>query len=399
VTTSERFCPDGGWLVKGPTPVPDDPSDFHDGLSGTTIGCNRLRCARCGADVRSQRVWLDRELDDEARSALYAADDWTAIHGVHGSPEFRLYACRCATFQCTHSQGTLDTDRDDLAAVEPPPWLCQGHPAPALPLLVDGERVGGVDDLRPLAERVLTGWSPSEAPPPAHYFPAVWAGRVHRRLHPLPEADEWARLIALGLHGDEYQRGLALHFFALEPDAPGFEEVVELAERLDPARLGDVIRTWYGRSEDTSEQDWDELVALMGGECCARGSFLKTLLRRIGWIQIPLDEVDARARELVRAAVLADPSSLDDDALDTLAAGDGDWLARQARTVVLALEDGVSALMSALRGANREEPLVVAGVAIAAISKKRRDELAAWIRSMPDEDSAYAAVLRRALKR
>ncbi len=352
MTTSERFCPDGGWLVKGPTPVPDDPSDFHDGLSGTTIGCNRLRCARCGADVRSQRVWLDRELDDEARSALYAADDWTAIHGVHGSPEFRLYACRCATFQCTHSQATLDTNRDDLTAVEPPPWLCQGHPEPTLPLAVDGERVGGVADLRHLAERVLTGWSPSGAPPPAHYFPAVWAGRVHRRLHPLPEADEWARLIALGLHGDEYQRGLALHFFALEPDAPGFEEVVDLAERLEPARLGDVVRTWYGRSEDTSDQDWDELVGLMGGECCARGSFLKTLLRRIGWIRIPPGEVDARALELVRAAVLADPSSLDDDALD-----------------------------------------------IARNSKKRRDELAAWIRSMPDDDSAYAAVLRRALKR
>ena len=394
----DRFCPGGGWLVKEPTPVPRDPADHDDGVSDAVVGCNRLRCGRCAEWVRSHLAYLDGALEPEAIAALYAAEDWTTLAAVTPNPEFRLYACRCSVYLCTSSTRTLDPDLDSLSQVEPPVWVCQGHPEPTLPLWLDGHDVSDVDDLRPLAERLLAGWVPRAAPPPTNFFPAGWASRVYHRLQPLPEADLWAAMVAEGLGRGEHARGLALRFFAMNPRAPGFEQVVEQAESRDPAELMAPIRTWFGRSEDTSDQDWQDLLDLMGGAYHHTTSVLRTLLRRVEWAELPLDDLDARCRELVRAAVIAAPDALDEHAIEALARDDGDWFARQAKAVLRGREDGVGELIGALRDARREEPLIVAGVAISTIGAKRRRELEAWLETTPSDDGAYRAVLRRALR-
>ncbi len=393
-----RVCPGGGWLVHGARPVPEDPSDWYDPQSGVLVGCNRLSCYRCGADVRSAVVHLDAELDPAGIEALYAADWATVTVLSRDIPQTRLYACRCSVWQAWHAAATLDPDGDAPGEAEPPAWACQGHPQPTLPLDVDGVLLREEADLPALAARVLSGWCPRGGPPASNYFPALWAARVYCRLLMTPLAPAWAQSIVAGLDSDDPRAvGLALHAFALIPRAPGFEALLERAEAMAPGALSTPRRTWYGRTEDTPDADWRALLELMGEDYGVDASYLRPLLMRLRCSTLPLDDLDVRARERVRAAVLASPDALDEEGLGELARGDGEWMARQARAIVRRKRHGVAAVMDALRAARNEEHLLIGATALAAVGAKKRRELAAWLDAMPDEDRPYRRVLKGVL--
>lgn len=393
-----RFCPDGGWLVMGVRTVPEDPSDWYDPASGAIVGCGRLRCGGCGELVRSRSsVDAKRRLSPDQIDALYDTADWSTLPFIEDSYSMRLYACRCSLFACHSDAPTLDPHFDALADREPPNWTCSGHPEPSLPLDLDGFTIGGPDDLDPLAARVLGGWCPRTGPPPANFFPAVWAARAYRRLQPLSLADHWATAIAAGLDSAEAPvRGLALHFFFLNPHAPGFERVVQAAEGAELAELSTIERTWFGYTEDDELEEDEEEFGVGGGQNAWR---LRTLLSRVEESTLPLDDLDIRARELVRAAVLANADAVNEEQLCDLARADGEWLARHARQVVRGKKHQVWQLMSALRDARREEPLIIAGVALMKVGAKKRRELAEWLEGVADDEGAYSLVLKQALKR
>jgi hypothetical protein len=392
-----RFCPDGGWLVMGVRTVPDDPSDHYDPQSGAIVACNRLRCGSCGEVVRSAAaVDVNRRLKPSELDRQYDTADWTTLPWIESSYAMRLYACRCSLFACHSDAPTLDPNFDPESDREPPNWTCSGHIEPLLPLDVDGFRVAEQADLAPLAERVLGGWCPRTGPPPANFFPGVWAARVYCRLKTLPEAEAWALSIAEGLGSSEAPvRGLALHFFALNPDAPGFERVLEAAEQGSLDDLGTIDRTWFGRTEDDPIQDDEEEFGVGFGQ---NAWLLRPLLNRVFRSSLPLDDVDVRARDLVRGAVLEDSDVLDAEALRDLAAADGEWVARNARAIVRGKNHEVWQFMDALRRARREENLIIGGMAVMKTGSRKKRELAEWLDGMPD-DSPYTFVLKQALAR
>src|SRR3954470_18948101 len=75
---------------------------------GDLVGCNRLRCQRCEEPVRAQ---------------------------VLQDGERRRYACGCQQ-HVEIWRHQVDADPDDL--VGPDGWMCEGHPAFALPATLDG---------------------------------------------------------------------------------------------------------------------------------------------------------------------------------------------------------------------------------------------------------------------
>lgn len=121
--TDVLFCDDGGLLVGTGHPMPTDPREaYREG--GSLIGCNRLRCARCGAMVRHfDGVQLARELlSGDEYAALWATVDQTGFPQLRAAPipQVRFYFCQCFNF---HTAGAVAApSREDAD------WSCAGHP-------------------------------------------------------------------------------------------------------------------------------------------------------------------------------------------------------------------------------------------------------------------------------
>jgi hypothetical protein len=116
-------CDNGGLLVGTAHAIPDDPrAAYREG--GALLGCNRLRCARCGAMVRHfDRVQLTRELlSGDEYAALWSAADPTSFALLRAAPvpTVRFYFCECFNF---HTAGAVSApSREDAD------WSCAGHP-------------------------------------------------------------------------------------------------------------------------------------------------------------------------------------------------------------------------------------------------------------------------------
>src|SRR5688572_28031002 len=95
-----NHCHKGGYLVSPEQFLPDDLTD-HGMPALPVVGCNRLRCRRCGAWVRSGPGYAIA--DGLSRAEAYDEPDITA------SPKWRpyvqgrrLYFCRCSGYHEQH---------------------------------------------------------------------------------------------------------------------------------------------------------------------------------------------------------------------------------------------------------------------------------------------------------
>lgn len=266
-------CPRDGYLVGATSDVPTDPTDHAiDGLP--IIGCNRLRCLRCGVLVRST---VGLSLLAEPASiydipVLIASESGGPV--VAGPSERRLYFCRCSHWEEDGVQPLEDEDPDSYRSSPDVPWRCDGHPAIALPHNIDGTVVWSQADLSALAERALHGEVPAQD---------GWLVRLHARLSPVDAAVVTATAMAGMENADPRVRLCALRFFAHVSHAPACARLIELLT--------------------TRERALDEEIA---------------------WrVLEPLVTNDGPARELARACALGGRGT--NSLFRALAAGDADW--------------------------------------------------------------------------
>ncbi len=299
-------CPNSGYLVDATRTVPTDPTDCHvDDLA--VVGCNRLRCRHCKADVRHQVRLAFRERADypgKVLTALYETADLATSALLHdtGQP-WRLYLCKCNRWleTATHACDAPDADATDPQMA----WECSGHPHIALPHDFDGVAVATRAELRDLTVRFLHGFHPPGARAVDIPFSA-WLCRLPARLAP----DDAAVVVDAALEAlgdpDPRARARALELFTVVPS--------------DAAR--------------------DTLIAMLGGDRdgfagvpndLTRWTTTKTLEETAWRVVAPLVEGGGRARELARADALAGRAGR--VVFQALALGDSEWLALNAERI------------------------------------------------------------------
>src|SRR5262245_58968315 len=127
-------CTHNGHLVDATQALPSEPTDFAvDGLP--IVGCTRIRCRRCGAEVRSvSEVELARRnpLTTDEIATIYALSDPMASPLLRrADTSTRLYLCRCESWIELSDHRLWDPDPSES---DPQlPWRCQGHPTISLP--------------------------------------------------------------------------------------------------------------------------------------------------------------------------------------------------------------------------------------------------------------------------
>lgn len=214
-----RSCGPNAELVGGALWLPVEA--FEHGWA-SPVGCNRLRCTRCGEAVTSAVV---------AGGEVAGGGDAVGV--------VRRYRCGCA--QRDESwRSSVAGDPDGLA---PPPtsWECAGHPELELPCVLDGVQLAedaGEAEWREIARRGLL--TPPLVPPGVP-LGAVWVTRLYRLLgsgeakRKLGEAV--AELVEDVGEGPEV-RAAALEVFFNDPAAPGAERLAQLATTQRAALAG-----------------------------------------------------------------------------------------------------------------------------------------------------------------
>lgn len=248
-------CWNGGRLINGETPLPEDLSDYcaHEELA--PIGCNRLFCRDCEHWVKSAPGFSFAEANMEVNfGEIYDLPDFTsAPQIVRGNPTHRLYICRCRTWLERWWSNAYVEDPDP--ATEPTMnWRCGRHPPLYLPGDIDGLTVERESDLGPLTERALRGF----APPGAHKQDAVggaWVARLYARLIGSPAADIVDRTAAVHLRDpDAAVRERAIHFYYFFPTILGVQLICDILEG-DRSLYAGVPGAPYGwRENDTLEE-------------------------------------------------------------------------------------------------------------------------------------------------
>src|SRR5262245_31290786 len=141
-----RFCHRYPELVGPRHWLPPEPFEF-----GWTspVGCNNLRCERCGSPVRAE---------------------------VTG--EGRHYACACQRHDET-GVFQIGGESDDLYPLTLTEWVCAGHPDLRLPATLDGVRLDAATDWDAVA--VTAVLTPPFTPPRVELWQA-WLTRLYRLL-------------------------------------------------------------------------------------------------------------------------------------------------------------------------------------------------------------------------
>lgn len=166
------------------------------------VGCNRMRCRRCGEPVRAQ------VLQDGKR---------------------RHYACGCQQHEETWRH-QVDADPDDLGG--PNRWMCEGHPDFVLPATLDGVALAEGGDW---AAVVRLGFVQPPFTPPSVELAAPWIMRLYRLLAPEPTRRQLGAAVADAMNDpDAVVVAGTLDFFINEPDAPGAERLAELIPARRP---------------------------------------------------------------------------------------------------------------------------------------------------------------------
>ena len=197
-------CPDDGYMVGAQREIPEDPTDLA--VAGLPIiGCNRLRCLRCGVSVK-----------DSVSPEAKLADSGT-----------RVYSCDCRKWSENGVQALEDDDWETFRTSPDVPWECEGHPAIVLPHDIDGAVVGSQAELVTLAQRAVRG----EFPPRTRAADAAkgdWLVRFRARLNP-GDAAAVTSAVVEGLDDpDPHSRARALHFFTHVAHHPARERLLAL---------------------------------------------------------------------------------------------------------------------------------------------------------------------------
>lgn len=250
-----RTCEAGGLLVDARTRLPGDVCEYYRSATRVTVGCNRLRCRRCGAWVRSLPNW---GLPDGgiAAKTLYEAADWAGL--ATPSRGARLYACTCAAWEAVV---TNQIDNDHEAPSDPNvPWGCEGHPAPELPAQLGALRLADDADWDAVVDQILAGAAPRalSLPNGQREGPDVWLDWLYAWLAELPASDALSSAVAARLDDrDPLVVGRVLQFFQHFPLATGVDRVLVKAE-ADP---GDVTVGYPTPEHPRAPTVWAVLLA------------------------------------------------------------------------------------------------------------------------------------------
>ncbi len=236
-----NHCRAGGVLV-GPEQIfGPTPHDYAWPLADVPIGCNRLRCRKCGELVRSgNKFGPGPEFNTRWLEAL-RAPDWNALaaSGVlkHDSI-YRLYVCGC--LQHAETLYRYIEEEEAWQVVDPPPpWRCDGHPRLALPADVDGIAIGPATDFAALVSRAFAETLPREV---TGVFGDHWLSRLFHLIKHDPAGEKLSRavLAELTASSDPSVRVEALDFFRRNPSAPGAGELLALG-RAQRDRFAGVV--------------------------------------------------------------------------------------------------------------------------------------------------------------
>jgi hypothetical protein len=246
-----NHCYERGYLVDGKHHVPSNPTEhFFDGL-WYVYGCNRLGCARCGCHVRQQAgVGLDRRLTPVEVDAAYSEPTLSSLPALSVTEDVRLYLCRCS-YWLEHDLRSLTPDEGPVL----PPWRCVGHPAPRLPIHVDGVDISTEESLRLVVEGPLSGRLPPQAHDNERRAPCRWLLKVYGRLATSQDgaglAESLAQAVFAQVSGPPAVRANVLAFFAALPTAPGGDALLDLV-RGDRALFADVAHPDLGGTLEDS---------------------------------------------------------------------------------------------------------------------------------------------------
>ncbi|MCP4867256.1 MAG: hypothetical protein GY898_00880 [Proteobacteria bacterium] len=342
-----HYCHHGGYVVDGTLPLPDDPTDYAHPVVLDVIGCNQLGCTACGEAV----TW--------------------ALVGTT-----RTYRCSCESWTGPLYQAVSGHEADAFETERNLPWRCRGHAPATLPVDVDGATVDRDTDWDELADRVLAGWVPDLAGARAREVAGEWSKRLYSRMLGLPEGRAFGDAVGRRLSSPEPEVvGAAILFFQGFCAAPAFEALLELLEEgADPHQA------WPIRV-GTDRWNW---------------TLLMPVLRRLSLVRGELDEGDLRAWSIA-FRTLTDPSrDFDPDVLEALAATDGGELAVRSPEIVRSKAATVGKLLSSLGELDRDELVVVAGVALID-EKVGRPALKKWLALSRNRRKSWTPVLQQAL--
>ncbi|HUS29118.1 MAG TPA: hypothetical protein VMZ53_11425 [Kofleriaceae bacterium] len=293
---TDRVCAQGGLLVDGDTRLLTDPCEYYQTGLDLPVGCGRLRCSNCKEWVRAgpPKLGFKKDAPHDLR-ALHAAPDWSVLPFIESryalSRQLRLYACTC-TYWEAESVDPIDNDHE-LASDPNVPWRCAGHPAPDLPLTLNGLRIDAATNWAQLVDKVLKGSCPRELDRMLAIGPepAIWLSWLYGYLQGLSVADALSAAIADRLQDSDPQVvGRVLFFFTRFPRAVGIVKLVEYAE-ANPLRvaLGYPIPEY--RSAPTL---WGVLIAHAVTERAELAARVDTLIKRLMFIpraSLPHDDL------------------------------------------------------------------------------------------------------------
>jgi len=176
--------------------LPNAPFDYGWG----SIGCNQLRCGKCGQLVRS-RV-------DAARFC-------------------RHYECACQS-RDEYNYHVIGSDAGDDHEFRTA-WYCPGHPQLPLPIQLDGIDIAAVAPFSSIVSQTLAN------PPfiaPGFRSSSFWVQRLYRLLPAVSQQAAVGQAVAAQLASpDAATARAAIDFFCDIPAAPGGEHVAAVADR------------------------------------------------------------------------------------------------------------------------------------------------------------------------
>lgn len=218
-----RVCFGRGMLVGADYWVPSDPFEFAPANSILpAIGCNSLRCERCGEPPKGRRGFSTRAgmTDGGAYEAVDAdlRPDRAAL----------LYACRCQR-HVEYATRHLD-DFETLRPLDLP-WSCGGHPLPPWPLTLSGDPIDLDSRFEATVRALLCAALPAEVEPPIRDLAGFQAVRVFRLLDVRRQNALDASVSALLDDPDPLIRRGAIGFYRILPTNPGAETVLALRRR------------------------------------------------------------------------------------------------------------------------------------------------------------------------
>lgn len=365
-------------LISGVDRWPQDPSEFSRARDPSEIGCTRLRCLECKAFVRSEPNLACTVRAPHTLAELHEARQWADLPWVTPTRRSRLFACRCTLWLETSSHA-MEEERDTLDAPLPP-WRCDGHPLPTLPIVVDSVAIDENTDLAALADRVLEGFVPEQSEATFRDVPPWWLVRLWGRLDGLPAGRHLAEYMGTWLDDEvEGKRAATLLFFRAMPRDPTAAVALE-AIRRSPDRTGTPLAVPVRRKTPYLVRPLDVALARL------EDGF------------DPRDPVDLLARNILRSALLHGTVA-DDFAGELLCIIDPEWLARNLPAIEEASPGSWRVLLETVTAKAPVEFAVIAGVALATDARfAHRDALLSWAKEEWRRTRGYALPILAALK-